>query len=127
MDTSFHDLMSRLDSGESDAQTDVFQRFSQRLVKLARARLDDRLNRTTDPDDVAQSVWRSFFVRQAEGQFEFKDWGGLWAILTVMTIRKCGRRSVAAQREKRDVNREVAIQGGSSEGSDSLRWSARPP
>ena len=42
MDTSFHDLMSRLDSGESDAQTDVFQRFSQRLVKLARARLDDR-------------------------------------------------------------------------------------
>ena len=67
---SFHDLLARLEAEKPDAQTEVFQRFQSRLTRLARARLDDRLRRTTDPDDVAQSVWRSFFVRHGKGQFE---------------------------------------------------------
>lgn len=45
-ETSFHDLLARLDDGQVDAQTEVFQRFAGRLVKLARARLDDRIRKT---------------------------------------------------------------------------------
>jgi len=118
---SFHDLLARLDQGQGDAQTEVFQRFAERLVKLARARLDDRIRKTTDPEDVMQSVWRSFFTRQQAGKFELHNWGDLWALLAIMTIRKCGRRSVAAQRARRDVTLEVTPQLAATDDS-SLRW-----
>lgn len=122
-ENSFHELLARLDQGQGDAQTEVFQRFAERLVKLARSRLDDRIRKTTDPEDVMQSVWKSFFVRQQSGKFELQDWGGLWAVLVVMTIRKCGRRSVAAQRAKRDVTREMTPQSSAPDDS-SFRWEA---
>jgi len=122
-ENSFHDLLARLDQGQGDAQTEVFRRFAERLVKLARARLDDRIRKTTDPEDVMQSVWRSFFTRQQAGKFELQDWGGLWAVLAVMTVRKCGRRSMAAQRAKRDVTRESNPQSSATDDS-SFRWEA---
>jgi RNA polymerase sigma factor (sigma-70 family) len=122
-DSSFQDLLVRLESDQQDAATEMFNRFAERLVKLARARLDDRIRKSTDPEDVMQSVWRSFFTRQREGKFELQDWGGLWAVLVVMTIRKCGRRSVAAQRAKRDVSRETNPQSASNDDS-SFRWEA---
>lgn len=123
-ENSFHNLLSRLDQGRDDAQTEVFQRFAERLVKLARSRLDDRIRKTTDPEDVMQSVWKSFFVRQQAGKFELQDWGGLWAVLVVMTVRKCGRRSVAAQRVKRDVNRETNQQFTTTDDDSSFSWEA---
>jgi hypothetical protein len=30
---------------------------------------------------VLQSVYRSFFLRHAEGEFAFTGWDGLWALL----------------------------------------------
>lgn len=120
-ENSFHELLARLDQGQSDAQTEVFQRFAERLVNLARARLDDRIRMTTDPEDIMQSVWRSFFTRQQAGKLELQDWGGLWAVLVVMTVRKCGRRLVAAQRAKRDVTREVNPQTAATDDSF-FRW-----
>jgi RNA polymerase sigma factor (sigma-70 family) len=122
-ENSFHDLLARLDQGQCDAQTEVFRRFAERLVKLARSRLDDRIRKTTDPEDVMQSVWNSFFVRQQAGKFALKDWAGLWAVLVVMTVHKCGRRSVAAQRAKRDVTREMNPQSSPPDDSSS-GWEA---
>jgi RNA polymerase sigma-70 factor (ECF subfamily) len=60
-----------------------------------------------DPEDVLQSVFRSFFVRQAEGQFNLGDWDDLWSLLVRITVRKCGRRVAAFCAERRDVRREV--------------------
>lgn len=110
MSSSFDDLIARLARGEDDAQAEMFRRFSFRLIRLARARLDLRLQKFTDPEDITQSVWKSFFLRQADGEFEFRDWDGLWAMLTTITIRKCIRESVASSRQKRDLKREVSIQ-----------------
>ena len=45
-ENSFHDLLSRLDQGQGDAQTEVFLRFAERLVRLARSRLDDRIRKS---------------------------------------------------------------------------------
>jgi RNA polymerase sigma-70 factor (ECF subfamily) len=90
-DDSFADLMDRLRHGEGAAAARVFHRFAHRLIALARARLDGRVRPKVDPEDVLQSVFRSFFRRQADGQFDLDGWEGLWALLTVITVRKCGR------------------------------------
>jgi len=60
---SFQDLIARLTAGEDAAATALFRRYGQRLIALARTRLDEAARRKLDPEDVVQSVFRSFFTR----------------------------------------------------------------
>src|SRR5262245_24535885 len=71
---SFAAWMQRLRAGEDDAAREVFERFARRLVLLARARFDKQLAHRVDPEDVVQSAFKSFFIRQREGNFQFGDW-----------------------------------------------------
>ena len=66
-DDFFAGLMRRLRSGEDAAAREVFERYTRQLVGLARRRLDERLAGKVDPEDVVQSAFKSFFVRQARG------------------------------------------------------------
>jgi RNA polymerase sigma-70 factor (ECF subfamily) len=108
-DGSFEDLMARLRSGDDAAAAAVFDRFAQRLLALARRRLDRLLRPKVDPEDVLQSVYRSFFRRHAEGQYDLESWDGLWGMLTVITLRKCGRSARRFRSACRDVQREVSL------------------
>lgn len=116
LDPSFDDLMARLRAGQSDAAAQVFTRFANRLIALARKQLDPEILRKVDPEDVLQSVFRSFFSRYPSGQFgEFESWDNLWAILAVITLRKCGHRIDYFHAARRDVRREVTGPGGADE------------
>ncbi len=107
-DDSFADLMARLRQGDDDASTAVFLRFSRRLVGLARLHLDSRARAKLDPEDVLQSVYKSFFLRAAEGRFHLDGWGDLWSLLVVITLRKCGRVRQHFRTARRDVGAEIA-------------------
>jgi RNA polymerase sigma-70 factor (ECF subfamily) len=89
---SFTELMARLQAGEQQAATAVFQRFAGRLVALARSRLGTWLRGKADPEEAVQSAYKSFFLRYGEGQFHLESWDGLWALLVVLTVRKCNQR-----------------------------------
>lgn len=102
----FPDFWHRLNRGDDLAARLVFDRFTNRLVGLARANLAGRLARKLDPEDVVQSAYKSFFVRQRDGQFDVGGWDGLWALLTVITLRKCADRAEYYQAAKRNVVRE---------------------
>src|SRR5438067_192126 len=106
-DDSFQDLMQRLRGGDEVAATILFQRFARRLIGLARHQLDQRLRGKLDAEDVVQSVFKSFFPRFADGCFELDGWEDLWALLTVITLRKCGRRVEYFRARRRDVRREA--------------------
>lgn len=89
---AFHEAMTRLRARDDAVAADVFRRFVHRLVCLARTRLHPRVRTRIDPEDVVQSVFRSFFRRSAEGQFEFADWDSLWHVLAFITVRKCANK-----------------------------------
>lgn len=89
------------------AGREVFGRFAQRLIALARLNLDARLKNKVDPEDVVQSVYKSFFLRYRDLPLDDDENGGLWALLTVITLRKCADRARYYGTERRDVHREA--------------------
>jgi RNA polymerase sigma-70 factor (ECF subfamily) len=107
-ESSFAEVMARLRAGDSAAAALVFDRFAHRLIALARSRLGSPLRQKVAPEDVLQSVFRSFFVRQAEGQVKADNWESLWGMLVVITVRKCGRRVTYFRAARRDIRREAA-------------------
>ena len=93
----------------------VFQQYARRLIGLARTRLPDNLQRRVDADDIVQSVFRSFFRRNQEGQFAFDDSFDVWHLLAAITYRKVLNSIKHHYRDKRNPGREV--HGG---GEDSM-------
>src|SRR5262245_8942191 len=86
-------LCERLRLGDGSAETLVVRRFTVQLVSLARRQLAASIRRKSPPEDVVQSVFRSFFARVRRGQFELANWERLWSLLVLITLRKCaGRR-----------------------------------
>jgi RNA polymerase sigma-70 factor (ECF subfamily) len=108
--------LQRVTSAESGFERDIVDRYSQRLMALARRRLPDRLRGRVDPEDVVQSVYRSFFRRLADGRFQFEASLDLWRLLAAMTFYKVRNAIRFHQRERRDVRRETSMEG-SAEGS----------
>jgi RNA polymerase sigma-70 factor, ECF subfamily len=104
---SFTELAARLRAGDQGAATDVFRRFANRLIALARTELDARTRRKEDPEDIVQSVYRSFFTRYHAGQFDLATWDSLWSLLTVITARKCLNRAEYYLAKCRNATGEV--------------------
>jgi RNA polymerase sigma-70 factor (ECF subfamily) len=117
---SFEELMVRLRQGDEEAARHIFQEYAERLIALARSRLGQRLRQKVDPEDVLQSVYRSFFTRHARGQLQLDGWDGLWGLLTIITLRKCGRWVERFTSQKRSMAAEVALGGD----ADSSAWEA---
>jgi RNA polymerase sigma-70 factor (ECF subfamily) len=113
-ESAFEPLMARLRQGDEEAARLIFQRFANRLIGLARHRLDERIRQKVGPEDVMQSVLKSFFLRQAAGQYELASWDSLWSLLTVITLRKCGHQVERFQAACRDVRREANLTTGDS-------------
>jgi RNA polymerase sigma-70 factor (ECF subfamily) len=86
----------------------VFERFSRRLIGLARGHLDARLQHKVDPEDVVQSAYKSLLLRYGDGALAAEGWDGLWGLLTMITVRKCADRARFHKAERRDLRREAA-------------------
>jgi RNA polymerase sigma-70 factor (ECF subfamily) len=100
-------LAVRLRSGEDAAAREVFEQFAGRLVALARRQFNGMLARKVDPEDVVQSAFKSFFIRHRDGKVEIVDGGGLWNLLTLITLRKCADRAEYFRASRRDAAREA--------------------
>jgi RNA polymerase sigma factor (sigma-70 family) len=103
----FTRLMARLQQRDQDAWCQVYQRFARRLVILAGQRLDERLRAVVDPEDVVQSVFRTFCRRQVQGQFQPAAWEDLGQLLVHITICKCINQNKHHLRKRRDVSQRT--------------------
>lgn len=100
------ELVARWRAGDQQAAEELFRRFAERLMALARSRLSARLARHVDPEDVVQSVYRSFFADARAGRFVLQQRGDLWRLLTAITIHKVLRQAERYAAGKRAVGRE---------------------
>jgi RNA polymerase sigma-70 factor (ECF subfamily) len=124
---SLPEIMARLRQGDADAARLIFERFAQRLIGLARSHLDRSLRGKVDPEDVMQSVFKSFFRIQREETVALSEWNDLWSLLAVITLRKCGHRAAYYQAACRDVRRESTSSANDDEAEAGWEVIAREP
>jgi len=94
-------LIERLNKGDEDAIAKLYHAFSGRLVEIAGKNIHPALLKRFDGEDVVQSVFRTFFRRQAGGQYSIDNSTQLWKLLVTITIfktRSQARRHRAAKR-----------------------------
>ena len=102
------------EEGNQQAAGELFQRYAERLLALARRRLSARLARHVDPEDVVQSAYRSFFAGARDGRYEFRRDGDLWRLLVAITLHKLQHKVERYTAGKRAVDREHSFGGESS-------------
>lgn len=85
-----------------DAARMIFQKYSEQLLVLIRSRLAETLQKRTEPLDIMQSVWKSFFSRT----FVLQDSDTLFPLLAEMCIRKSADAARRHTARKRDVRSE---------------------
>jgi RNA polymerase sigma-70 factor (ECF subfamily) len=100
-------------AGDEDAARQLFDRYVDRLVGLARRRISQRLASRVDPEDVVQSVFRTFFGRLKAGQFVIEDQDALTKLLVRITVHKTLRQVEYHQAAKRATKAETT-QGSQS-------------
>jgi DNA-directed RNA polymerase specialized sigma24 family protein len=103
-------MIGLLKSGDREAACELWGRYFQRLVELARDRLRAMPCRASDEEDVAVSVFDSFFRRAEKGQFlRLDDRDDLWQLLYVLTVRKAANLAHHEHRQRRGRGKVAAI------------------
>lgn len=108
-------------------QRALFERFSRRLIGLARVHLGERFQHKIDPEDIVQSVYKSFLIRYGDGALAAEGWEGLWGLLTLITIRKCADRARYYEADCRNLHREAGAPVSADSAASWLHATGREP
>jgi RNA polymerase sigma-70 factor (ECF subfamily) len=106
MDQVSVELLVRWRAGDEKAAGELFERYTQRLLAVARNRLSEKLARRLDPEDVVQSAYLSFFRGARDGRFVIERSGDLWRLLVGITVRKLHHQVQRHTAGKRTLDRE---------------------
>ena len=100
------DLLDRLRLGDERAAIELLDRYSARLISLARSRLPSRLAGRLDAEDVIQSVFRSFIRIARDPLRDGHEGNDLWRCLATITVHKVLQKTRHHTAGKRSVFRE---------------------
>jgi RNA polymerase sigma-70 factor (ECF subfamily) len=107
-------LLRRIRGGEQDAATALYVRYAQRLQALAKAKTSPALAARIDPEDVVQSVFRTFFRRASEGHYDVPEGDELWKLFLVISLNKIRTLAGFHRAAKRDVSSTVGLEHSES-------------
>ena len=101
------DWIRRWGAGDARAAEQLFERYAQRLTHVAEQHLSRKLAGREDGEDVVQSVFRTFFRRSADGQFQIDSSAQLWRLLVKITLQKVRTRGRYHTAQKRSAAAET--------------------
>jgi RNA polymerase sigma-70 factor, ECF subfamily len=100
------DLVERWRQGDDEAADLLFSRYFERMMRVIGHQLAPSVGARVDPEDVAQSVFRTVFRRMQQGEFKFRNDSDLWKLLVTITLNKARSTNVRHRAARRDVTRE---------------------
>jgi RNA polymerase sigma-70 factor, ECF subfamily len=122
--SSDRSLLVELHRGEDDAATQIYLRYADRLRQLATKQTADDLRSRVDPEDIVQSVFRTFFRRAAEGHYQVPEGEELWKLFLVIALNKIRRTGAwhhAAKRDTRSTAGGEALEQNAGHDESSLQ------
>jgi RNA polymerase sigma factor (sigma-70 family) len=115
------DWQKRLAAQEPGFEKQLVEQYTTRLLHFARRQLPDRMQHRLDPEDLVQSVYRSFFQRLSDGRFSFAESGDLWRLLAAMTFQRVTKAIRFHHQQRRDVRREQQLSMSDDEQTRRIR------
>jgi RNA polymerase sigma-70 factor (ECF subfamily) len=115
-DPSDRSLLRRFRGGQPDAATELYLRYAERLRTLTAGQCAPDLAPRVDPDDIVQSVFRTFFRRAARGQYDVPEGEDLWKLFLVIALHKIRSAATFHRAAKRDVRATVIGLSGAPAG-----------
>jgi DNA-directed RNA polymerase specialized sigma24 family protein len=94
--------------GDQSAATEIYQHYSQRLLRLAEKQIGPRLGVRVGPDDIMLSVLDSVLQGIAQGQYAADSRGSLWNLVAEMARKKILKQAEYHTAGKRDFHGEAA-------------------
>lgn len=103
-------------SGNDEALALLWERYFQRVVALARRRLGNLTQRTSDADGVASSALKSFWLGVKEERFaKLDNREDIWQILAIITRRKVSNLRRYEEAAGRDWRKQQSLEPPSSD------------
>lgn len=101
------DKLRELRAGQEAASREVFARYAHRLVAYANRHLAKELHHRADGEDVVQSVFKTFFRRARDGEFQVESSIELWRLLLQITVNKVRATARIIRAKRRNPAREA--------------------
>jgi DNA-directed RNA polymerase specialized sigma24 family protein len=109
-------LLEGFKAGDDAAVRSLWDRYCDRLVRLARQKLRNTARRVADEEDIALSAFHSLCQGARRGRFPaLADRDGLWGLLVFITAQKAADWVAYVRRKKRGGGKvcgDSAFDGG---------------
>jgi RNA polymerase sigma-70 factor, ECF subfamily len=102
-------FLERVSRGSPSAAAELDRRYRQRLCRFVQQAFDSAFRRREDPEDVVQTVLRTYFRHAAQGKFQIADSSDLWALLAKITRRKILKHADYHRAAKRRMDIETIL------------------
>lgn len=111
------DLLQQYRDGVDDAATQLFERYFEKLERLAERKMSGPLRQRVGAEDVAQSVYNSFFARAKDPEkVSIEGRGQLWKALAHSTNLHIMRHVEKNKAAKRNMGAETPLNAGDDDG-----------
>ena len=91
-----------------DAAAQFYARYMEKLMSLVERNLASRFSPRVDPEDLVQSIFRSWFSGAKEGRINPSSRDDVWTLLSVVALNKVRNKVKFHKAKKRDISRTKA-------------------
>ncbi len=102
-------LVAQAKGGDANALNDLFARYNQLMIEVARRRIGPRLRLKEEPDDLAQTTFRE--ATRDFANYEYRGEGSLVRWLIQILQNKIRDKAEFYSASKRDLSRERTMEG----------------
>ncbi|MDZ4773638.1 MAG: RNA polymerase sigma factor [Planctomycetota bacterium] len=111
-------LVTRAKNGDTQALNDLFLRYNQLMIEVARRRIGPRLRLKEDPDDLAQTTFRE--ATRDFPNYEYRGEGSLVRWLIMILQNKIRDKAEFYSATKRDFSRERTMDGARDSSGEAM-------
>jgi RNA polymerase sigma-70 factor, ECF subfamily len=91
-----------------DAAAQFYARYMEKLMSLVERNLASKFSSRVDPEDIVQSIFRSWFRGARDGRIQPSSRGEIWKLLSVVALNKVRNKVKFHERKRRAVSNTKA-------------------